>query len=253
MHRHAHRTSWDDEALRSPHTQPDKADRVRRMFGAIAPTYERVNRWFSAGRDAYWREQAVRLACVRADDKVLDAACGTGDLLRAFAAASPRPRTLVGCDFARPMLERAAGRGPTDASWCECDALCLPFADGSFTVVGCAFGVRNFQVLDDGLREFRRVLSPGGRAVILEFTRPGRPCVRALYEFYARRIMPAGAAWLSGDRDGAYRYLPESVVSFMDATELTRRLHGAGFARVRCRSLTFGVVTVYLAVRQDDG
>ncbi len=253
MEPHAHQTSWDQEALRSPHTRPDKADRVRRMFSAIAPTYERVNRWFSAGRDAYWREEAVRQVRARPDDRVLDVACGTGDLLRAFAAASPRPRTLVGCDFARPMLERAVARGPADARWCEADALRLPFADGSFTVVGCAFGVRNFQTLDDGLREFHRVLSHGGRTVILEFTRPGHPWIRGLYEFYARRIMPVGAAWLSGDRGGAYRYLPESVVSFVDATELTRRLHGAGFSRVRCRSLTAGIVTVYVAVREDHG
>ena len=245
--------AWDAQTLRSPHTQSDKSDRVRRMFNAIAPTYERVNRVFSAGRDVAWRRRAVKQACVHGGDVVLDVACGTGDFLRAFAAVPDPPRRLVGCDFATQMLTLAAARGPSGSAWCEADALRLPFADGSFSVVSCAFGVRNFQSLDAGLAEMARVLAPGGRAVILEFTRPASPCFRALYEFYARRIMPFGARFVSRERTGAYRYLPESVVSFPPAENMVRRLGEAGFSRVTAGPLTMGIVTVYVAVRERHG
>jgi demethylmenaquinone methyltransferase/2-methoxy-6-polyprenyl-1,4-benzoquinol methylase len=245
--------AWDEQALSSPHAQTDKADRVRRMFNAIAPTYELINRVFSLGRDGAWRRRAVRLAGVTAEDSVLDIACGTGDLLRAFAAAPDPPRRLVGCDFARDMLLRAAGRRPRSLHWCECDALTLPFADETFTVVSCAFGIRNFQALDAGLAEMHRVLAPRGRAVILEFTRPTNPLLRAAYEVYSRRLMPVGARLISRDGVGAYRYLPESVVSFSVPAELCRRLEQAGFAAVVHTPLTAGVVTVYVAYKNPHG
>lgn len=253
MQHNSDTSQWDARALRSPHAQADKAARIRWMFSAIAPTYELVNRVFSIGRDGVWRRRAVELACVTRDDSVLDLACGTGSLLRAFAEAGDAPRQLVGGDFARAMLTRAVADGPDGSEWCECDALALPFADGSFTVVSCGFGVRNFQSLDAGLAEMARVLRPGGRAVILEFTRPPNRWFRMLYEVYARRIMPIGARLVSKDRGGAYRYLPESVVSFVGPGEMVRRLERAGFARVRRTPLTLGVVTVYVAVKDDHG
>ena len=244
---------WDARALRSPHTQVDKATRIRRMFSAIAPTYELVNRVFSVGQDAVWRRRAVELASVARDDCILDLGCGTGSLLRAFAAAADSPRHLVGGDFARAMLTRAAAGGPDGSAWCECDALALPFADESFSVVSCAFGVRNFQSLDAGLAEMVRVLRPDGRVVILEFTRPPNRWFRVLYEVYARHIMPIGARLVSKDRGGAYRYLPESVVSFVGPGEMVRRLEGAGFARIRRTPLSLGVVTVYVAFKDVHG
>jgi len=274
--------AWDGAGLESPHTQPDKADRVRRMFNAIAPTYERVNSIFSGGLDAYWRRRAVALAQIGPPDLVLDVACGTGDLARAMAARGPR--RVVGCDFAHDMLvragpaslnrparhgqartpgrctvrslaEQAAGRlGESSVerssfAWIEADALRLPLADKSVTAVGCAFGVRNFQDLDHGLREMHRVLAEGGRAVILEFTRPTNHLIREAYEFYASRLMPVLASWVSGDREGAYRYLPCSVVSFVGAAAMVERMRAAGFSQVRATPLTFGVVTVYLAYK----
>jgi len=241
---------WDGDRLADPHQQPDKSQRVRRMFDAIAPTYERVNTLFSAGRDAGWRRAVVRMAHVGGQDTVLDIACGTGDLARAFAAAVPAPRRVVGCDFAHEMLRHAVDRpaaGPL--AWCEADALRLPFADGSFSVTSCAFGVRNFQDLGVGLAEMHRVMAPGGRCVILEFTRPANRLVRAVYELYTSRIMPWGAALVSRDRTGAYRYLPRSVVSFLDAAQMAAKLRQAGFASVDCRPLTFGAVTIYLAAK----
>lgn len=250
---------WTDELLDAPHDAPDKARRVRRMFNAIAPRYALINSVFSVGRDAAWRRFAVRLAAVRRDDDALDIACGTGDLTRLFAFA--QPRRVLGCDFAHEMLLRAesakkrivrsgqANHCTLGPVWIETDALRLPFRDGSFSIVSCAFGVRNFHDLDAGLAEMRRVLRRGGRAVILEFTRPGNRLVRALYEFYSNRLMPLGATLLSGDTSGAYRYLPRSVVSFLDAEQMITRLRGAGFHQCTATPLSFGVVTVYLAMR----
>jgi len=254
--------AWTPELLQSPHEAADKAPRVRRMFNAIAPRYALVNALFSGGRDAYWRRRAVKLARVRADDDVLDIACGTGDFARAFAKA--RPRRVVGCDFAHQMVIRAAGFSPRDraaptndrpvacapgSDWLEADALGLPFADGSFSIASCAFGVRNFADLNSGLREMFRVLRPGGRAVILEFTRPTNALVRCLYELYSNRLMPIAASWVSGDRSGAYRYLPQSVVSFLSADRMCAKLHAAGFVQAAATPLTLGVVTVYIATR----
>jgi demethylmenaquinone methyltransferase/2-methoxy-6-polyprenyl-1,4-benzoquinol methylase len=193
---------------------------------------------------------------------VLDVACGTGDFARAFAKA--RPRRVVGCDFAHQMVIRAAGFSPRDrtaltndrpvacapgSDWLEADALHLPFRDGRFSIASCAFGVRNFADLGAGLGEMFRVLRPGGRAAILEFTRPTNALVRCLYELYSNRLMPIAASWVSGDRSGAYRYLPQSVVSFLSADQMCAKLRAAGFVQAAATPLTLGVVTVYIATR----
>jgi demethylmenaquinone methyltransferase/2-methoxy-6-polyprenyl-1,4-benzoquinol methylase len=253
-------TEWTSDLLKSPHDAPDKARRVRSMFNAIAPRYELVNRLFSGGRDASWRRRAVGLAGARTGDDVLDIACGTGDFARAFLRANVG--TVTGCDFAHEMLVRARGipsetadakRDATStdrgAVWCECDAQRLPFFDGSFSITSCAFGVRNFQRLEVGLSEMHRVLRPGGRAVILEFSEPRNPIFRGLYELYANRIMPLAATLVSGDKSGAYRYLPRSVVSFASVEEMCELLKRTGFAEVFSTPLTCGVVTVYVATR----
>ncbi len=239
---------WSPEALKSPHAAVDKASRVRRMFNAIAPRYELVNSLFSAGRDGAWRRKAVMLSGAHSTDVVLDVACGTGDFARAFATTGA---TVIGCDFAREMLVRAASRGGRNLSWCEADAQNLPFADASFSIVSCAFGVRNFQELGCGLREMRRVLRPGGRAVILEFGKPRGRFFRRCYDFYTNRLMPFGATLVSGDRTGAYQYLPRSVASFPSADEMTAELRCAGFAHCSAKPLTFGAVYVYVAVAQS--
>jgi len=236
---------WNDDLLQAPHHVADKATRVRRMFNAIAPRYERTNTICSGGRDANWRNRAVRLAAVRSDDDVLDIACGTGDFTRAFARW--RPRSITGCDFAHEMLVRAAQASGTPRRWVEADALRLPFQNGSFSVLSCAFGVRNFVDLDAGLSEMHRVLKPGGRIVILEFSRPRSVWFRAVYEIYSSHVMPWAASWISGDRSGAYRYLPRSVVSFLHEEQMGDRLNQAGFESFSATPLTFGVATVYLA------
>lgn len=239
--------AWDMRTLRDPHAQPDKAERVRRMFDAIAPTYERVNRVTSAGRDRVWRRRAVRLAGVCADDRVLDLACGTGDFAREFAAAGPAG--VVGTDFAEQMLQVAAARRCAAMTWCRADAHRLPFGDESFSIVSCAFGVRNFQDLSRGLREMRRVLRPGGRAVIIEFGMPRGRVLRAAYQFYFEHVLPRVAGLISGDRTGAYQYLPRSVETFLDRAGMCEALRGAGFESAEAHSMTFGVAEIYVARR----
>lgn len=240
---------WDDGRLADPHAQPDKADRVRRMFDAIAPTYELVNTLASGARDAGWRREMVRLADVRADDVLLDVACGTGDVARAFAAADVRPERILGLDFSSAMLERAASRGVSGGAFVQADALRLPVADAGVSIVSCAFGVRNFTDLRAGLAEMARVLRPGGRAVILEFTVPRNRLFRWMYFFYANRLMPLLATWISRDRTGAYRYLPRSVLSFPSTAEVVAAFQSVGFGEVGVHPLTCGIVAVYVAVR----
>ncbi len=240
---------WDDRLLADPHRQTDKARRVQAMFDEIAPTYERVNRVLSAGRDASWRRRAVELTAITPTDRVLDLACGTGDFSRAFAAANPA--MVIGCDFAQGMLAHAVRREAAPSQrrigWCGADALRLPFDDATFTVTSCAFGVRNWQDLGSGLREMHRVLHPGGRTVILEFSMPKAPLIGPLYLFYFRRILPRVATWISGDRSGAYHYLPASVGSFLDDAGMIDALRSSGFSRAEHHRLTLGIVTIYLA------
>ncbi len=228
-----------------PHALPDKAARVRRMFDDIAPTYERVNTLVSAGRDRAWRCETVRLAEVKPDDRVLDIACGTGDLTEAFARAGAR--RVVGIDFAFQMLLRSLSRVPGRAGWIQGDALRLPFADETFEITCCAFGVRNFQDLETGLAEMHRVLKPGGRAVILEFSTPAQPVLRGIYQFYFAKILPKLATWISGDRTGAYNYLPSSVRTFVTPVQMIELLKKVGFSSARATSRTCGIVHIVRA------
>ena len=240
-----HSTLWDEDRLADPHSQSDKAARVRRMFDDIAPTYERVNTLASAGRDRAWRRETVRLAEVKPADHVLDIACGTGDLAEAFAHAGAR--RLVGVDFASQMLLRSLDRVPGRAGWIQGDALRLPFADATFDITCCAFGVRNFQNLETGLGEMHRVLKPGGRAMILEFSTPAQPVLRGIYQFYFTRILPKLATWISGDRTGAYRYLPRSVRTFVTPAQIIELLKKVGFSSAQATSRTCGIVHIVRA------
>ena len=229
----------------------DKADRVRTMFGSIAGAYDRNNRIHSFGRDQAWRRAAVRLAAVGPEDRVLDVACGTGDLAEAFAAAGPAE--VLGVDFAEPMIERARAkaarkRGRPRPTYRIADALDLPFDAGRFDVVSIAFGIRNVSDPRRGLREFRRVLRPGGRLVVVEFSEPRQPVLRALNRFYTRRLMPWTATLIARDRSGAYRYLPRSIETFLDREAMCDALRDAGFGRVEMRAMTFGVCVVYVGM-----
>ena len=242
--------AWEGDALRDPHAATDKARRVERMFAAIAPSYDLNNRVHSLGRDQAWRRAAVDAAQVVPGDIVLDVACGTGDLAMAFAAG--RAGKVIGVDFTVEMLEVAARKltGATSLPFYYAgDAMRLPIADEAVDVVSIAFGIRNVTGPGAAASEFHRVLRPGGRVVVLEFSMPGNALLRCLYSFYFHRVMPRSAALIAGDRNGAYRYLPRSVNTFLDRSQTVAMLQDAGFADVTVRPLTFGIAAIYSGVK----
>lgn len=250
----AHEAAWSGAELADPHTHSEKAEKVRRMFGAIANSYDLNNRVHSLGRDQAWRRAAVRAARPRAGDIALDVACGTGDLTR-LLAASEAP-TVIGLDFTHAMLciardkrARAPAEHARKISYIEGDAQHLPLADACVDVITIAFGIRNVTSPDAALREFARVARPGARLVILEFARPRWALVRWFNDVYCARIMPRTATWLARDRSGAYRYLPASVGTFMEPAELENRMSRAGFVDVSSRPLSFGICRLYRGVR----
>lgn len=243
--------AWRDEQLADPHAVPDKAARVQRMFSAIADSYDLNNRVHSMGRDQAWRRQAVRLCKVKASDVVLDVACGTGDLSIAFHAAGAR--RVVGVDFTHEMnrlADRKKPLAPRPIDFMDGDAMRLPLADRSVDVVSIAFGIRNVADPRRAIGEFHRVLAPGGRLCILEFSLPTNPLLRGLYNFYFKQIMPRTATLISRDKSGAYRYLPQSVNTFLGRREMASMMADAGFVSVSQHPMTFGIAVAYLGRRQ---
>lgn len=247
--------AWSDaELATNPHAHAEKAGKVRGMFGAIASHYDLNNRLHSFGRDQAWRRYAVRRADVKATDRVLDVACGTGDLTKAFSDALERMGRkkegaefpVVGLDFTPQMLDVAREKKATALTeYIEGDAMALPFEDGSFDVVSIAFGIRNVSRPEVALAEFRRVLRPGGRLIVLEFGKPGFAPIRWGNDLYCNVIMPRTATLISGDKSGAYKYLPRSVETFLSREEMIERIAGAGFGSVEAKGLTFGVCVCY--------
>jgi demethylmenaquinone methyltransferase/2-methoxy-6-polyprenyl-1,4-benzoquinol methylase len=246
------------------------------MFAAIAPSYDLNNRLHSLWMDQRWRRRAVDLAQLNPTDRVVDVACGTGDLTLAFAdhlvwrdqASNPVGRVL-GIDFTYEMLPIAREKWdfhgllyqrPNDpgvhpsvhaaVQWVNGDAQALPLADASADVVSIAFGIRNVADPAAALREFHRVLRPGGRVIVLEFSLPTNPLLRGLYNFYFRKVLPRTATLISGDRTGAYKYLPESVNTFIGREQMAAMMTAAGFTRVEQFPLTFGVCVCYRGLKQ---
>ena len=225
---------------------PDREPaRIREMFTAIAPRYDRANRILSWGCDVYWRRVTARRLAPAPHQRALDLACGTGDLTRALAAGGGE---VIGLDFTHAMLALARSRadGPP-AAWVNGDALSLPFADGSFDRATVAFGVRNFINLDRALAEIRRVLRPQGLVGILEFSRPVGIMAPAA-TFYLRHVVPILGRLVSG-RGGPYRYLAETIREWPDQAELAGQLENAGFRQVHWRSLTGGVAALHTGQR----
>jgi demethylmenaquinone methyltransferase/2-methoxy-6-polyprenyl-1,4-benzoquinol methylase len=215
-------------------------DRVETMFDRIAPVYDVMNRVMTAGLDQRWRRETVK-AVVQPGDRVLDAACGTGDL--AIIAAKVGAN-VTGLDFSEAMLERAR-RKATEIDWIRGDLLALPFDDESFDAATVGFGVRNVADLPGALEELRRVLRPGGRLGILEITRPHGP-LRFFYSLWFDRIVPLLGKVLPGGE--AYTYLPASVRRFPGPDALAAQM--AGFRDVRYRLFAGGIVALHTGVRE---
>ena len=254
--------AWDEGLLKNPHAVADKRSRVQRMFAAIAPSYDLNNRLHSLWMDQLWRRRAVALSGLRPDDFVVDVACGTGDLTEAFRSIGDhQPGTIasgtryLGIDFTFEMLPIARRKSaPHDVVggilWVNGDAQALPLPDQSADVISIAFGIRNVADPATAIREFFRVLRPGGRLIILEFSLPANPVLRGLYNFYFRKILPRTATLISGDKTGAYKYLPESVNTFIGRQQMMEMMTVAGFVEVEQFPMTFGVCVCYRGMKR---
>jgi demethylmenaquinone methyltransferase/2-methoxy-6-polyprenyl-1,4-benzoquinol methylase len=221
---------------------------VRRIFSEIAPRYDLLNHLLSFNIDKRWRTQAIReLAWTRVPDGTyLDLCAGTLDVGTQLTRESGFRGFVLGTDFALPMLEAGAGKADrARLTAVNGDALELPYRDASLDGAIVAFGIRNLADLPAGLREVRRVLRPGARFVILEFSTPGSALVRTGYHAYFHNILP----WIGGIVSGhktAYKYLPESVANFPVQEALAQHMRDAGFGDVRYRDLTFGVAAIHV-------
>jgi len=211
------------------------------MFDRVAPRYDLANTVFSLGQDKGWRKAAARATRLAEGDVAVDVACGTGALTRELEAAA-LGALVVGFDFSFEML-RHGSRGRFAAG----DALALPLADASVDVVTIAFGLRNLPEPGQGLLEFRRVLRPGGRLVVCEFSSPVVPVFREVYRRYLTRLMPVAARRLTSDPE-AYQYLARSIGAWPDQAGLARWLQEAGFTAVAWRDLSGGIVALHRGV-----
>ncbi len=227
--------------------QQDKAAQVHDMFSAIAYRYDLLNRLLSLGIDRLWREQATTVAFEAGARRVLDVATGTADLALTLKRRQPGAE-VVGLDFVTAMLDigkSKAKRLGLDIRLEQGDGLNLPYEDASFDAVTIAYGLRNFADYQQGLREFYRVLKPGGRLVILEFPPPPQGVFGQLFRFYFLNVVPFIGGLLSGKRS-AYTYLPGSVLKFPEPLELAHMLRAVGFDKVRYKLQTLGVSALHL-------
>ncbi len=228
-----------------------KKAQVARMFDNISHRYDFLNHFLSLGIDKGWRRKAVKLLEPEKPRQILDVATGTGDF--AVQALQLNPEKVTGVDISEGMLDvgrRKIKERKLDhrIELLSGDSENLPFEDNKFDAVTVGFGVRNFENLDRGLQEIYRVLRPGGMVVILEFSRPRRFPFRQIYSFYFKFILPKIGRIVSSDK-AAYTYLPESVEAFPDGDDFIHILRQVGFKNTKCRSLTFGISSIYIGTK----
>lgn len=229
-----------------------KGEQVEQMFDSIAPAYDFMNRAMTLGIDKIWRKKAVGMVARTNPERILDVATGTGDLALALASAIPGSR-ITGVDLSEGMIsvgrkkiEKAglSGRITLEAA----DCLALPFDDNRFDALTVAYGVRNFADIPAGLREMQRVIRPGGMVCIVELSTPVNPIVKPLYRLYTRGVIPLVGRLISKDTR-AYSYLPESIEAVPQRERMLALMEDAGFDTTAYRPLTFGVCTIYTALK----
>ncbi len=220
---------------------PDPAY-VHAAFSAIAERYVTANHILSLGTDILWRQRVVQRVAEWKPARLLDIATGTGDLALAISRALPEVEVL-GTDFCRPMLDVAVRRGLQNVL--EADAMALPLPDASFDAATVAFGLRNMADYGAALREFRRVLRPGGHLLVLDFSMPTGIFARP-YRLYLHHVLPRVAAWVTGNR-GAYDYLGDSIEQFPRGAEFCRLLETCGYTAPTCLPLCMGIASIYTA------
>ena len=239
------------DVLPYPALELDKKQQVSGMFNRIAATYDFLNHFFSAGIDRHWRKRAVKILAEHQPQLILDAACGTADF--ALEAAILNPKKITGVDLSDNML--AIGRKKVKKKNLEncielirgdCEA--VPFSGNNFDAVIVGFGVRNFMNPQQGLKEMNRVLKPGGKLVVLEFSKPENYFVSKIFNFYFRKFCPFIGGIISKDRD-AYRYLQFSVEQFPDGKNFLSMMETAGFINTFQQKLTFGIASIYCGTK----
>lgn len=219
------------------------------MFASVAGTYDRANQILSFGLHHRWRTAAVRQSGAREGDRVLDCATGTGDLAIEFRRAVGASGAVVATDFCEEMLVLAsekAARSGQSIRFEPADVLALPYESGSFDIASIAFGIRNVEDPERGIREMARTVRPGGRLMVLEFGQPGGALFAPVYKLYSHHLLPRIGGWVSGDR-AAYEYLDRTSSRFPAAERFVSLMRGTGaFREVTARPLTGGVVYVYV-------
>ena len=230
--------------------------RIRRMFGQIAPRYDRMNHLLSMQTDRYWRFRTVRIVPPQGSAPILDVCCGTGDLAFAYRRRSDASAPVVATDFCHEMLcvaRKRLERSKLDRmTFLEADTLHLPFRADTFQIVSVAFGLRNVVDTDGGLAEMTRVCRPGGHVAVLEFSMPTWKPARAAYGWYFRNVLPRLGQWLARNDQEAYHYLPDSVGQFPQGEALLDRMRHAGLIDVRQHRFTMGVATLYVGTKGES-
>ncbi len=235
-----------------PYDEGAKTEQVRQMFDAIAPAYDFMNRAMTLGIDIWWRRLAVKRLKRITPAHILDVATGTGD----FAIQlndSLHPQHITGIDLSPGMLAEAQRKVKENGlqeviSFEEGDCMALPMQDNTFDAVTVAFGVRNFEHLQQGYQEMARVLRPGGMLCVLELSTPTNKLIRWFYDLYTLHIIPAIGSIKSGDKS-AYRYLPNSIAAVPQGDDMLQLMRNAGLKEATFRRLTLGVCTIYTAVK----
>jgi len=233
-------------------TPEEKKTFVRQKFSSISGSYDLINSLVSFKIDRYWRWVTTRELKAFPSGWVLDLCAGTLPLSLELTRQA-RERQVLAIDFCEDMLRAGVAALPEDDRKSRITPVCgdgeeIPARDNTFWGCTVAFGVRNLSQTERGLREMRRVLRPGGKLLILEFSRPQNPIVKPLYFFYLNKILPWVAGLVSGDKE-AYEYLASSIAQFYEPEALLSMMRAAGFIRAYCRQLTFGIVTIYVGVK----